>query len=132
MSQLIEYLFDISQIVSHLFRTRELDVSIQQKAANFNQIQESWNQSNAQFMDSVEQVYNHSREIQAILMETKVRKALEIRKTEVLVNLIKCFFKSKSGKSSSWQKYGELNSYKHTDIILFVRRKWDIRPQGFL
>ena len=72
MSQLIVYSFVISQVVSHLFRARELDVSIQQKAANFNQIQESWNQSHALFMDSVEQVYNHSREIQMILNDTKV------------------------------------------------------------
>ena len=62
------------QVVSQLFRARELDVSTQEKAANFNQIQESWNQSHALFMDSVEQVYNHSREIQAILMDTKVGK----------------------------------------------------------
>ena len=74
MSQLTGYLFVISQIVSQLFRARELDVSIQQKAANFNQIQESWNQSNTLFIDSIEQVYNHSREIQAILIDTKVGK----------------------------------------------------------
>lgn len=74
MSQLTGYLFVISQIVSQLFRARELDDSIQQKAANFNQIQESWNQSNTLFIDSIEQVYNHSREIQAILIDTKVGK----------------------------------------------------------
>ena len=74
MSQLTGYLFVISQIFSQLFRARELDVSIQQKAANFNQIQESWNQSNTLFIDSIEQVYNHSREIQAILIDTKVGK----------------------------------------------------------
>ena len=74
MSQLTWYLFVISQIFSQLFRARELDDSIQQKAANFNQIQESWNQSNTLFIDSIEQVYNHSREIQAILIDTKVGK----------------------------------------------------------
>lgn len=74
MSQLTGYLFVISQIFSQLFRARELDDSIQQKAANFNQIQESWNQSNTLFIDSIEQVYNHSREIQAILIDTKVGK----------------------------------------------------------
>ena len=68
------YLFFFSQVVSQLFRARELDVSTQEKAANFNQIQESWNQSHVLFMDSVEQVYNYSREIQAILTDTKVGK----------------------------------------------------------
>lgn len=74
MSQLTGYLFVITQIFSQLFRARALEDSIQQKAANFNQIQESWNQSNTLFMDSIEQVYNHSREIHAILIDTKVGK----------------------------------------------------------
>lgn len=73
MCQFTKYLWNISQVLSKLFRAQELDVSIQEKAANFNLIQETWNQSHALFMNSIEQVYNHSREVQMILMETKVR-----------------------------------------------------------
>lgn len=74
MCRLTRYFCDISQVISKLFSARELEVSVQEKAANFNQIQESWNQSHALFMNEIEQVYNHSMEIQATLMETKVCK----------------------------------------------------------
>lgn len=62
----------MSQVMSKLFHARELEISVQEKAANYNQIQHSWNQSHALFMDTIEQVYNHSREIQATLVEAKV------------------------------------------------------------
>jgi len=78
----------LTRIFSQLFRARELDDSIQQKAANFNRIQESWNQSNTLFMDSIEQVYNHSREIQAILIDTKnlvEEELLALNNTSVLL-----------------------------------------------
>ena len=62
----------ILQVYSQLFLARELKLSVKIKENNFTNFQESWNQTHAQFMETVEEVYNQSREIQAILMETRV------------------------------------------------------------
>ena len=70
------------QVYSQLFLGRELKLSVRIKENNFTKIQESWNQTHAQFMETVEKVYNQSREIQAILMETRVGIRLNLKKTD--------------------------------------------------
>ena len=72
----------ILQVYSQLFLGRELKLSVRIKENNFTKIQESWNQTHAQFMETVEKVYNQSREIQAILMETRVGISLNLKQAD--------------------------------------------------
>lgn len=74
--------YGILQVYSQLFLARELKLSVRIKENNFTKIQESWNQTHVQFMKTVEEVYNQSREIQAILMETRVGISLDLKKTD--------------------------------------------------
>lgn len=60
------------QVMSKLFHTQKLEISVQEKAANYIQIQESWNQSHATFKETIEKVYNYSGEMHATLTEAKV------------------------------------------------------------
>lgn len=60
------------QVVSKLFHAQKLEISVQEKAANYIQIQEGWNQSHATFKETIEKVYNYSGEMYATLTEAKV------------------------------------------------------------
>ena len=61
------------QVFSQLTLARELEDTVKEKKENFTRIQEFYNQSHDQFMEDIEKVYSHSREVEETLMETKVR-----------------------------------------------------------